>query len=156
MSTPERAPATGEQTPATGEQTPATGEQLARAWFEHAPMIGLLGLRLVAIGEDEATVELPFRESLATAGDVVHGGAIMSLIDTAAALAAWSRHDPAEGVRWGTVGVSVSFLSAARGADLSARAQVSRRGRAISFCRVEVLDGDGGRVAEGLVSYRLG
>jgi uncharacterized protein (TIGR00369 family) len=140
---------------AEGAQEP-TGEQLARAWFEHSPLIGELGMRLLSIEPEEASVELPYRESLATAGDIVHGGAIMALLDTAAALAAWSAHDPARGVRWGTVNVSVSFLASAQGRDLTARARVTRRGRSICFCRVEVADSDSAPVAEALVSYRLG
>jgi len=133
-----------------------SGEDLARAWFAHSPLIGTLGMRLETIAAEEATVVLPYRSDLATAGDIVHGGAIMSLLDTAAALAAWSAHDPSRGVRWGTVGVSVSFLESARGRDLTARARVTRRGRSICFCRVEVEDSEQSPVAEALVSYRLG
>ena len=91
-----------------------------------------------------------------TAGDVVHGGAIMSLIDTAAVMAAWSAHDPSQGIRWGTVGASVSFLSPGKGTDLRAVASISRRGRGVCFCRVEVADPAGTPIAEGLVTYRLG
>lgn len=144
-----------ERAPSEGAPQP-TGEQLARAWFEHSPLIRTLGLRLVSIAPDEATVALPYREELATAGDIVHGGAIMSLLDTAAALAAWSAHDPAKGVRWGTVGVSVSFLASAQACDLVAVARVTRRGRSICFCRVEVASAEQTPVAEALVSYRLG
>jgi uncharacterized protein (TIGR00369 family) len=140
---------------AQGAREP-TGEQLARAWFEHSPLIGTLGMRLVSIAPEEATVELPYRTELATAGDVVHGGAIMSLLDTAAALAAWSAHDPSKGVRWGTVSVSVSFLASAQGRDLEATARVTRRGRSICFCRVDVRDSEQTAIAEALVSYRLG
>jgi uncharacterized protein (TIGR00369 family) len=111
---------------------------------------------MASIEPDAAVVEMPFREELATAGDIVHGGAIGSLIDTAAVLAAWSGHDPARGMRWGTVSYSVSFLAPARGRRLRADATVSRRGRSICHCRVEVDDEDGARVAEALVTYRLG
>jgi uncharacterized protein (TIGR00369 family) len=133
-----------------------TGEQLARAWFEHSPLIGALGMRLTSVVPEEATVELPYRDELATAGNVVHGGAIMSLLDTAAAMAAWSAHDPTKGVRWGTVSVSVSFLASAQGRDLTATARVTRRGRSICFCKVDVADSERTPVAEALVSYRLG
>jgi acyl-coenzyme A thioesterase PaaI-like protein len=77
-----------------------TGADLARAWFEHSPFARQLDLELVALEPSRATVRLPHAQTLATAGDVVHGGAISSLIDTAAALAAWSDHDPAEEARW--------------------------------------------------------
>jgi len=139
------------------EQSPTpSGEELARAWFESSPFIGLLGLRLVSLEPEVAIVEMPFRAELATAGDIVHGGAIGSLMDTAAALAAWSSHDPSQGTQWGTVGYSVSFLAPGRGQTVRATAKVSRRGRSICHCRVEAAAEAGEEIAEALVAYRLG
>lgn len=134
----------------------ASGAEFARAWLEHSPFVAHLGIRLVAMGDDEAVLELPFSDALPTAGDVVHGGAISSLIDTAAAAAAWSSHDPANGTKWGTVGMSTSFLSAARATDLRATARVTRRGRSVVFCSIRVEDPAGTPIADALVSYRLG
>jgi uncharacterized protein (TIGR00369 family) len=128
---------------------------LARAWFEHSPFINEIGLRLVGLEPDWALVEMPFEGKLATAGEVVHGGAISGLIDTTAALAAWSAHDLSAGTRWGTVGLTVSFLAGAEGETLTAEGMVTRRGRSICFCRVEVSAGED-PVAEGMVTYRLG
>ena len=129
--------------------------ELARAWFANSPFISELGLELVALETDLARVEMPFEAKLATAGELVHGGAIGGLIDTTAPLAAWSGHDLAAGTRWGTVGLSISFLAGAEGETLTAEGRVTRRGKSICFCRVEVEAGDK-PVAEGLVSYRLG
>jgi uncharacterized protein (TIGR00369 family) len=86
-------------------------------------------------------------------GDVVHGGAISSLVDTAAAAAAVAAADGDELAGGTTVDLSVSLVGAARGADLAARARVVRSGRAISFVEVDV-EGDGRLVAKGLVTYR--
>jgi uncharacterized protein (TIGR00369 family) len=133
-----------------------TGADLARTWFESSPFVRLLGLRLESLATDEATVVMPYRQELATAIDIVHGGAIGSLLDTAAALAAWSGYDPAHGTTWGTIGMSVSFLATGRARDLRAHARVSRRGRSVCHCRVDVTDPDGRPVAEALVTYRLG
>jgi uncharacterized protein (TIGR00369 family) len=128
---------------------------LARAWFDHSPFIGELGLTLVGMEPDRATVEMPFDGKLATAGELIHGGAISTLIDTTAALAAWSGHDLSAGTSWGTVGLTVSFLAGAEGESLTAEGTVTRRGKTMCFCRVEVAAGDR-PVAEGLVTYRLG
>jgi uncharacterized protein (TIGR00369 family) len=133
-----------------------SGAELARAWLEHSPLVGLLGLKLGEIAPERAVLVMPYAEQLATVGDLVHGGAIMALMDTAAATAAWSAHDPAAGTKWGTVSATANFLAPARGADLRAVAMVSRRGRTVCFCRVEVADARGGPIAEGLISYRLG
>lgn len=138
-----------------GTSTAQSGADLVRGWFDHSPFVALLGLHLVELDPDHAVVEMPFRAELATAGDIVHGGAISSLIDTAAAVAAWSNHDPANGVRWGTVALSASFLASARG-TVRAKARVTRRGRSLCFCRVEVVDAQDHAIAEALVNYRLG
>ncbi len=129
--------------------------ELARAWFDHSPFISEMGLELVAMEPDRATVEMPFEEKLATAGELIHGGAISGLVDTTAALAAWSGHDLSAGTRWGTVGITVSFLSGAEGETLTAEGRVTRRGKTMCFCHVEVSAGEK-PVAEGLVTYRLG
>jgi uncharacterized protein (TIGR00369 family) len=130
--------------------------ELGRAWFEHAPFVTQLGMRLLSMETDEVEIELPYDDKLATAGDVVHGGAISSLIDTAAALVAWSGHDVSAGTKWGTVGLSVNFLASGRGQALRARARVTKRGRTICFCQVDVRDETDIAVATALVSYRLG
>jgi len=132
-----------------------SGDDLVRGWFSTSPFILKVGLRLLELEADRAVVEMPFDPNLATAGDVVHGGAISTLIDCAAASAAWAGHEP-RGERWGTIGMSVNFMAAARATTLTATAIVSRRGRSICYSKIEVLDGDGTAVAEGLVSYRLG
>jgi uncharacterized protein (TIGR00369 family) len=133
-----------------------TGADLARAWFEHSPFVRHLSLELVALEPERARVRLPFADTLPTAGDVIHGGAISTLIDTAAALAAWSAHDPSQGVRWGTVSMTVSFEAAARGHDVLATAEVTRRGKTLCFISVAV-DGPADKsIAHALVTYRLG
>ena len=78
---------------------------------------------------------------LATVGDLVHGGAISSLVDTAATLAAWSGLESLDNVRGTTISLAVTFMSAARGSDLVADARVVRRGKTICFCEVDVRDG---------------
>ena len=57
--------------------------EIIQQFIPSSPLVRHLGLRLESIGSDEATLVLPFRPELATMDDVVHGGAIASLIDTA-------------------------------------------------------------------------
>jgi uncharacterized protein (TIGR00369 family) len=129
--------------------------ELVRGWLEHSPFARHIGLRLDALGEGEAVLTLPYDDILATTGDVVHGGAISSLIDAAAAAAAVSAADGDTLAGGTTADLSVSLLAAARGSDLRARARVIRRGGSISFVEVDVEDGDREPVAKGLVTYRV-
>jgi len=79
---------------------------------------------------------------------------ISSLIDTAAAAAAWSGAEVPERIRASTVGIGVEFLSPARGRGVLAEARVLRRG-AITFLAVDVASDDGEQVAAALVTNRL-
>jgi uncharacterized protein (TIGR00369 family) len=135
--------------------TAAEPVALVRGWLENSPFASHLGIRLESLREGEAELCLPYDDKLATMGDVVHGGAISSLIDAAAAAAAVSAAEGDTLAGGTTVDISVSLLAAARGSDLRARARVMRRGRAISFLEVDVTDGDGSPVAKGLVTYRV-
>ena len=135
--------------------TPPSPAELVREWLEHSPFAVHLGIRLQSLDRGEAELALPYDDKLATMGDVVHGGAISSLIDAAAAAAAVSAAEGDTLAGGTTVDLSVSLLAAARGSDLRAHARVIRRGKAISFLEVDVENADGQPVAKGLVTYRV-
>src|SRR4030081_3939938 len=113
-------------------------------------------MRAEAIPPDAVRVSMPYRPELATVGDLVHGGAITSLVDTSAMAAAWSAVEVGQTPRGATVGLTVDFVAPARGAELTADATVRRRGRQLCFCDVDVADGHGGLTARVLVTYKLG
>ena len=136
--------------------SPQTGADIIREFLKVSPFVGHLGIRLVSLEPDAAELLLPFQDPLITIGDTVHGGAISSLVDTAAMAASWSTETPPENMRGTTVSLSVAFASAARSTDLTARARVVRRGRNLCACDVDVTDGRGELVAKGLVTYKLG
>jgi uncharacterized protein (TIGR00369 family) len=100
-------------------ETP-TRRQIIEAFIPNSPHAAQLGIRLASIGNDEAVLELTFKPELATIGDVVHGGAIGALIDTAAMAAAWASDEVPENPAGSTVALSVNFAAAAGGVDLSA------------------------------------
>ena len=133
-----------------------TGIQMFEQFMSVSPFPSLVGLDLDEIEEDRVVMSLPFRDELVTIGTVVHGGAIATLIDTAATAAAWATPTPPENLRGTTVALNVSYLKAADGADLRAEAKVLRRGRSLSFIDVDVTDGDGSLVAKGTATYKLG
>jgi uncharacterized protein (TIGR00369 family) len=132
------------------------GAAWIRAWMATSPFVGHLGMRLVRLESDLAEVVMPFRDELVTLGDVVHGGAIGALIDSATTSAAWSGAEALGNPRGATVGFTVDFVAAARGRDLTASARVIRRGRSLCFCDVDVVVADARLVAKGLVTYKLG
>jgi len=133
-----------------------SGADVMRAFLPTSPFVGQLGLRLSDVQPDAATLTMPFRPELATIGTVVHGGAIASLIDTTAMVAAWSGAVIPDRLRGSTAGLTVTYLAPAEGEDLAATARVLRRGRSLVYLDVEVRGVSGTLVAKGLVTYKLG
>ena len=130
------------------------GAALARGWLENSPFVSHLGITIEAIEPGRARLKLPYTDELPTMGEVVHGGAISSLIDTAAATAAWAGADVPERPKASTVGLTVNFLAPASAQAVIADASVVRRG-AITVIEVDVAGEDGTAVAKALVTYRL-
>lgn len=144
--------------PNDNQTPPTSGADVMRQFLPTSPYVGHLGMRLASIGPGTATLTLPFTEHVVTIGTIVHGGAIASLIDTTAMVAAWSDADvPDTGtLRGTTVGLTVTYLTAANAEDLHATATVLRRGRNLVYLDVEVRGVSGSLVAKGLVTYKIG
>ena len=140
---------------APGGEPPA-GAEFIRQFLPTSPFVKHLGMQLVEMRPEATTLTLPYVPEVATLGNTVHGGAIASLIDTAAMVAAWSGAEAPANMRGTTVGMTVSYLAPANGEDVRAEARVLRRGRSLVYVDVEVRVASGELVAKGLVTYKLG
>jgi uncharacterized protein (TIGR00369 family) len=129
---------------------------LVRGAIVRSPLGGLLGMGVESIERDHVRIRLPFRSEVTTVGDLVHGGAISALVDSAATAAAWSGADLSKNPRGTTISLTVNFLAGANAEDIVADARVIQRGRTITVCEVTVTGADGKRVASALVTYKLG
>lgn len=118
------------------------------------PFFALLGFALDEVRPDFCRMRLPFQPVLRTNGEVVHGGAIASLIDSAGVVAVWSNVPP-EITRGATASMTVNYLAAAEGVDLIAEARIVRRGRSVVFVEVDVSSLNGEPVAKGTLVYKL-
>lgn len=76
-------------------------------WIECAPFERLLGIEIVQAAQGQATLTMPFRREFANGGSVLHGGAFVSLADTAAVMAMKSVLPPAS--HFGTIRMEVDF-----------------------------------------------
>jgi uncharacterized protein (TIGR00369 family) len=130
------------------------GIEVMRQFLANSPFAVKLGIEVVELSADFARLRLPTDPSLATAGEIVHGGAVSTLADTAATAACWTAAD-IERLRSGaTVSLTVDYLEAASG-TLEATAQVTRRGSLICFAEVDVNDSADRLVAKALATYRF-
>lgn len=126
------------------------------AVYPEIPFQKLLGIEVVEVSENKAVVKLPFRKELAGGGDAFHGGAIGSLLDLTGALAAWSGHDPARGMKASTVSMTTNYIAAALGKDVIASAHAVKRGKELIFCSVDITEsGSGKLIANGSMIYRI-
>lgn len=112
------------------------------------PLAGVLGVRVGEATPEAVRLELDWREELCTAGGAMHGGALMSLADTAGAICAFlNLPDGAAGTA--TVESKTNLLAAVRGGTVTATAAPLRVGRTLIVVETEVR-GDGGLVAKTL------
>ena len=61
--------------------TSKTRAEIIRQFLPTSPYAGHLGIQLIDMQPDVATLRLPFADSLITIGTIMHGGAIASLIE---------------------------------------------------------------------------
>jgi uncharacterized protein (TIGR00369 family) len=72
---------------------------------------GLLGVKLIEVTPERVTASLEVRPDLATAGNILHGGAFMAFADTLGAIATLVNLPP--GGRTTTIESKTNFLGAA-------------------------------------------
>jgi 1,4-dihydroxy-2-naphthoyl-CoA hydrolase len=106
------------------------------------PLAALLGVRVAGAEPESVRLELDWREELCTAGGVMHGGALMSMADTAGALCAFlNLPEGAAGTT--TVESKTNLLAAVRDGTVCAIATPLRAGGTLIVVETELRDGDG-------------
>jgi 1,4-dihydroxy-2-naphthoyl-CoA hydrolase len=110
------------------------------------PLGATLGLEIVAAGPDEVQARLAWQERLCTAGEILHGGALMALADTAGAyLAFLNLPDDAGGTA--TIESKTNFFRAVREGHVHARSRPLHRGRTTIVVETDLHDDAGRHVA---------
>lgn len=111
----------------------------------------LLGIEMVDMEADRATVELEADARHLNVHGTVHGGTIATMVDTAmgAAVRREDTHDDAPV----TIEMKVTYLRPAGPGRLRAEAAIRRRGKRIVVAEVDVLDADGESVAHGIGTF---
>ena len=122
-----------------------------REIFSQVPYARLLGLEFVGAERGTARFAFDVREELTRMGGILHGGAIVSLLDSAAAFAVLTLLEP--GVNTVTVDFTVHFLRPVSAGRIEASARVLRRGRRVAILSVEATDQNGVLVATATTTY---
>jgi uncharacterized protein (TIGR00369 family) len=104
------------------------------------PYLRLLNMRFIAVTDGSATFEMPSTSQLYNPNNVVHGGAITSLADSAMGFAVFSTLAPGE--TFTTAELHVNFLKAvtADSGMLRSIGRVVQRGQQIAVAEADVLN----------------
>jgi uncharacterized protein (TIGR00369 family) len=119
--------------------------------FAAVPYVRLLGIEFVSAERGAATFALEVREELTRMGGLLHGGAVASLLDTAAAFAVHTLLEPEK--RTVTIDLTIHFLRPVTFGRVEARARVLREGRRVAIIVVEVTDSAGTLTATATTTY---
>lgn len=111
----------------------------------------LIGLELESAEPGSATLTMAIRDELLQNNQVVHGGAIASLIDSAAAFAVIPLLD--EGQTATTIDLTISYVRPLVRGTARASAKVLREGSRIIVLSADVTDEEGNLAATGLTTY---
>ncbi len=118
----------------------------------------LVGIEFNEAAPGYVVCTVALRQEHLNYNEVVHGGVISSLIDSAAGGAVRSVRTPEEIASrpHATSDLHVVYTAPAMGTKLTAIARVSRTGRTAVFTEVDVADDAGKLVARGLVTFIIG
>ncbi len=129
----------------------------------------MLGLKILSIGGDEASVRLTMRDEFVGnyARGILHGGVISASLDATAGLVAYSSlaSDASEMTREerfarfsrvGTIDMRVDFLRPGRGSYFIASARTLRKGSRVAVIHTEMHDENGEMIASGTCTYMVG
>lgn len=133
-----------------GEDPGPMGPHIGRV-----PFMGRLGLSVEHMAGGTSRLVLPWIDANGDGSQGVHEGAILSLLDTTGAMAAWSVTGPGR-YRASTPVLQAQILAPPDGSDLVAHGRVVFRDQEIFFSEVEVVRAqDSQLVARGTVHYRI-
>ena len=107
---------------------------------------------IVALGEQDITLEMPFRSELLRAGGTISGPALMALADTASYFLTLAHAGPVPSAA--TANLDIHFLSRPEPAPIRAVATMLRLGRRLSVSRVDLFSKQT-LVAHATVTYAL-
>ena len=119
--------------------------------LDTVPYARLMGIQLEEVAEGRSVLTMSIRDDLKQNHDVVHGGAIASLIDSAMAFAIIPLL--AEKERTTTVDLTIHYLRPLTEGVAKSTARVVRAGRRVVVVAAEVVDHNDKLVATAVSTY---
>jgi uncharacterized protein (TIGR00369 family) len=124
------------------------------SWPNAMYFSNVVGIEVEELRRDYARMRLPWRAELNQPMGLMHGGAIATLIDTTVVPAIGTAYEV--GRAYSTIEMSIRYVGPVRSEDLVAEGWVSRRGKRVVFCDVEVRTASAVVVASANLIYIVG
>ena len=125
--------------------------EFARNRLKQSRVPALLGFHVEKLARGRAVLSMQVQDLHKQIHDVVHGGVIAALADTAAAIACYTVIPP--GAEIATVELKINYLSAVPGGKIKAIGTVLRAGRNFVITECEVIDAKGNLAAKALLTF---
>ena len=122
-------------------------------WIADSPYSRFLGVELALRGDDTLVLRLPYKDENSNPGKALHGGCAASLGAIGAQALTRAALGPDTGT-WHTAGLQVSYLAAAIGETILARARLLRRGKEMCFAEVDIETEDAKPIAHVTAAVR--
>lgn len=122
-------------------------------WIAVAPFEEYLGMRIEQAANGQAVLTMPFKASHCQGGGLMHGGAIVSLADTALAIAI--KTILPEGTHFATIEMGLKFHAPVRWGMVRAEAKVTERNERDIIGEVEVITEEGIKAATFRGTFRV-
>src|SRR5579884_2316835 len=135
------------------EQVNTPAELLARA-ASSSGIFQLLGMRIETVQNGVGRVRIAVDARLMHPQQIVHGGIIFTLADTAMSMAVLSLYPP--GTRTGTIEAKINYLLPVRTGELLAEATIVHQGRSTAVLEATVfniIDGEQTAIARVLGTF---
>jgi uncharacterized protein (TIGR00369 family) len=116
------------------------------------PIVDFLQLKVISLEEGFCEIEVPRRLSYDGIFESFHGGLLMTIADSAACFAIFTRSGPR--IQLTTTDMNIRFLAACR-SDVTAKARLIKFGKTMCPVGVELFDEDNQMVAVAQVNYIL-
>lgn len=134
---------------------PSTGPHhfVMEGWISCAPFERLLNINILEAEDGRAVLSMPFFLDYAQGGGLMHGGALVSLADTAVVMAIKSIIAPQ--THFATTNLEVKYLLPVRQGIVTARARVIGRDGRIIKGRADVYDEEDRAVMEFVSTFKI-
>lgn len=118
-----------------------------------SPYWQLLGMELLDMKNGWAKVRLPFENKLTNPTGTAHGGAIFSIADAAAAMAAMGTVEKGESVT--TIEMKINYVKPFVSGQIIAEARIAHKGATIALGDVDIFNEKGDLIAKGQATFMV-